>query len=1478
MKKALLITIILTLLAICICIPVSASGTATVTFDADNDTPARGATVVVTVALNGSDMAKSMMIQPVYDSSVLELQSGEWILTGGMLTDNWSAEFGDAAIAYSSATDVNGDIFKMTFKVLDDAALGNTTINCNVTIMNGQVSIPNTTTPLTIKVSCASHSYIEKVDDAYFKSGADCMHKAVYYKSCSVCGKKGTETFETGNVPGHSWSSTYSQNAQGHYRTCTRTECGVSEDPTACDGGTKTCTTQATCSTCLKPYGTTLPHNYTNGTWKSDASGHWKKCKDCTAEDTESKVGHNATDDKNCATAVYCTDCNYMTVAAKSHNLTVGTSKNATHHIMECTNSGCDHTEDAAHSFNQKVESADYLKNNADCTTAKTYYYSCACGHKGSTTFTVGTELGHDFSVDKHDADNHWEKCSRCDEIDGKEAHNGGTATCTTQKVCTDCNTAYGDTLGHDFSVEKHDADYHCQKCSRCDEIDGKEAHNGGTATCTAQKVCIDCGTSYGDLLAHDYANGEWKSDASGHWKKCANCTAEDTANKVGHNATDDNNCATAVYCTDCNYMTVATKTHNLTIGASKDANDHIMECTNSGCDHTEDAAHSFNQKVESADYLKNNADCTTAKTYYYSCECGHKGSTTFTVGTELGHDFENGTWVNTDTNDHWKKCSRCNAEDTAHKTAHGYSNYTSNSNDTHSATCTCGNVDTKACSGGTATCTNSAVCSVCNTAYGSIDANNHNYSATLTQGATTHYYECSRCHGKKNEAPHEYNNYSSNGNDTHSATCTCGKVDTKACSGGTATCTDKAVCSVCNTVYGIVDVNNHSYASTLTQGATTHYYECSRCYGKKSEEYHENKNYTSNNNNTHTGTCVCGKTDTKACSGGTANCTDKAVCSVCNTAYGSIDTSNHNYASTLTQGTTTHYYECSRCHDKKNEAEHEYKNYTSNGNDTHTGTCVCGKTDTKACSGNDASATCQTKALCTVCGSRYGSFGAHDYDLTTWGYKGSDGHAHMCKTSGCTAHDTAVQHTSSSAPTEDDPETCTVCGFVINPATGHIHHTPVSEWSSNATQHWKECVGCSDQEFEKGEHVYDNACDTTCNTCEYVRQITHNYTYKHNDTQHWQECSVCGDEKPNSRDNHSGGNATCTDKAICTYCSVAYGEKNSDNHTKSTYHYTTNSNGTHKKLYDCCNATANASEACSGGSATCQNKAVCQHCNTAYGDVGAHNYDLTTWGYKAADGHAHVCKTSGCDAHDTVVAHTSSGAPTEANAEICTVCQYVINPALAHTTHIPKAEWSSDATHHWHECTGCSGQQLGKAEHIYDNACDTTCNACGYERTATHNYTELKHSDTEHWYECTCGAEKADSRVAHSGGEATCTAKAKCSVCDTEYGAVATHSYATEWSKNDIQHWHECACGEKSDKAEHAYGDDNVCDTCGYENESQSGTEPPPTDTTPAPTDPGNDDDGISGATIAIITISCVVALGGGFALYWFVFKKKKA
>ena len=58
----------------------------------------------------------------------------------------------------------------------------------------------------------------------------------------------------------------------------------------------------------------------------------------------------------------------------------------------------------------------------------------------------------------------------------------------------------------------------------------------------------------------------------------------------------------------------------------------------------------------------------------------------------------------------------------------------------------------------------------------------------------------------------------------------------------------------------------------------------------------HEWGEWTSNGNGTHTRTCSLNSshTETGDCSGGTATCTEKAVCEICNTAYGELDTSNH--------------------------------------------------------------------------------------------------------------------------------------------------------------------------------------------------------------------------------------------------------------------------------------------------------------------------------------------------------------------------------------------------------------------------------------------------------------------------------------------------------------------------------------------------------------------------------------------------------
>ena len=126
----------------------------------------------------------------------------------------------------------------------------------------------------------------------------------------------------------------------------------------------------------------------------------------------------------------------------------------------------------------------------------------------------------------------------------------------------------------------------------------------------------------------------------------------------------------------------------------------------------------------------------------------------------------------------------------------------------THTRRCKRSNCDaeeTGSCSGGYATCDSLGMCNTCGGSY---------YGG------------------------HAWGEWSSAGNGTHTRSCTnyCREVDTANCTGGTATCSAKAVCEVCGGEYGEKDPNNHDLeqheakAPTCTEKGWDAYETCSRC------------------------------------------------------------------------------------------------------------------------------------------------------------------------------------------------------------------------------------------------------------------------------------------------------------------------------------------------------------------------------------------------------------------------------------------------------------------------------------------------------------------------------------------------------------------------------------------------------------------------------------------------------------------------
>ena len=431
-----------------------------------------------------------------------------------------------------------------------------------------------------------------------------------------------------------------------------------------------------------------------------------------------------------------------------------------------------------------------------------------------------------------------------------------------------------------------------------------------------------------------------------------------------------------------------------------------------------------------------------------------------------------------------------------------------------------------------------------------------------------------------------------------------------------------------------------------------------------------------------------------------------------------------------------------------------------------------------------------------------------------------------------------------------------------------------------------------------------------------YKKLHTHTYDeYSSNATHHWQECTDgvnCPDLAGSRRNEgtHTGGTATCSAKAVCSICGTAYGSLGDHDYgdlieqVDPTHTSTVLAAGM-KAHYYCDGCDTYFTE---GKVATTENELKI--------DAPTHSFTVEL-GYKGVDGHANACA---CGAHVTpVTAHTPDrGAATENDPVKCTVCGYIITPATGHTSHTPDSEWSSDETHHWHDCTGCDGQQLNKDTHDWESACDSVCDICGKTRMVTHDYGDLieqkdatcVEAGMAAHYECSVchklfDAEKDEktaqqlaieindshdfgawasngdgthSRVcsrnnAHKethdcmGGTATCTAKAVCSTCNTAYGDPAAHLDTDSNGKCD-------GCDRPMEaESETTDNTDESTETTDDTDETTNDT-----DETTGETDvTEGEQKGLSGGAIAGIVVGSVAVAGiGGFSLWWFVISKK--
>ena len=492
---------------------------------------------------------------------------------------------------------------------------------------------------------------------------------------------------------------------------------------------------------------------------------------------------------------------------------------------------------------------------------------------------------------------------------------------------------------------------------------------------------------------------------------------------------------------------------------------------------------------------------------------------------------------------------------------------------------------------------------------------------------------------------------------------------------------------------------HTHTYSTEWSTDSANHWHECS-CGDKKDLAPHVDAN---NDHNCD----VCGWKMSDH-TGGTATCKEKATCTICGQKYGNL--AAHNYKTEWSTDETNHWHECSVCGDKKDEAAHVDANNDHNCD-------VCGK---KTSDHTGGTATCKDKATCTICGQKYGELAAHNYK-TEWSTDETN-HWHECSVCGDKKDEAA--HIPGAAATETTPQTCTICGYVIKAALGHTHNFNQKNTSET---YLKSAATCT----KKSVYHYSCTCgEKGTETFESGELAAHAYktTWSNDNASHWHSCYVCGDKKDEE---------VHIDKNKDHNCDVC--DKKMTDHT--------------------------------GGTATCKDRATCSICGEKYGSLAGHVYK-TIWSYDETN-HWHECSV--CGSKKDEEAHIPGEEATETTHQTCTVCGYVIKAAIGHVhsytekntdekylktpatctakavyyyscscgnkgtetfesgdmlAHSWGTVWVSDGSKHWHECTVCKTKG-DEADHTFEWKIDKEatvteagakheeCKICGYNKTA---------------------------------------------------------------------------------------------------------------------------------------------------------------
>ena len=385
-----------------------------------------------------------------------------------------------------------------------------------------------------------------------------------------------------------------------------------------------------------------------------------------------------------------------------------------------------------------------------------------------------------------------------------------------------------------------------------------------------------------------------------------------------------------------------------------------------------------------------------------------------------------------------------------------------------------------------------------------------------------------------------------------------------------------------------------------------------------------------------------------------------------------------------------------------------------------------CKATETVACTDykevNRTDATCEAaeviKYECSACGHTYEKTGepATDHNFNgAYVSKNNGTHVQKCTNAGCNAEGNEQNCTYGAWSTDNatnHSHTCTACGYT--PAAENHDFTKWTHNDENTGNMTRNCKVCGRVESTKCQYteVYtsatcvDNAFTTyTCTYCGHGYTVIHTGTvlghdftgaYKYDTTadKHQQLCARTD----------CGAYGVGTEADVWADCSWSYKNIEAGKHTAS------------------CVCGNSEEQSCSGGQATCAAQAVCQHCETAYGEKSEHSFkgDVVVL---EGDFHAYRCEYCkdqtiyGVGSKENEKEPCSGGTATCTSLAVCGTCGDTHGQldANAHKWGAPASNNDSKHTHTYTCEYNSEHEKIEDCIPAVDHIVAPTCEEAGY-------------------------------------------------------------------------------------------------------------------------------------------------------------------